>query len=1370
MVMVAFRIEAESFNIIEGFKIESLSTSSGGQNLKALNKTTESRAEIVFSGTAGIYDLDIGHYDENDGTAGLRLFVNGVEAGGFVLDRDLGNHLASEETHLVRRIGDVALQPGDVIELRGARDGDEPVRLDYVDFSPAGAAQEVPSLTVTTLDDVVDGSDGQTSLREAIGFINDGLFAPGSTIRFADAPGEAFEAGGTITYARGSGPLTLTQSMTIDGDLDDDGMPDVTIDAQRGSRVFRVDDGDASTELPVILDGLILTNGAAPEDEAGGGVENLEDLSLLNSAVTGSSAYLGGGISNAGTFLGQGIMMSGNRIDGRYGAGGGLFNTGTMTLAASEIRENTGSYAYGAGVFNRGDLTVTESTISDNRIGTVDFGAGGGLYHAGGHLLISRSTISGNEVTYGGDGQDLFLGGFFGSNPTARIENSTISGPGSHPLVSAYRASLDLVNSTLAGGIESHEAMIRIGSTIVESASGDGFLSLGNNLIANGDGANGAFQDGVLGDIVGTSTTPVDPKLLPLRLNGGPTATHEPLADSPVLDAGANPDGLTTDQRGKPRDSDLPGIGGTTDIGAVELDAAEYGAPPPATTLTVDTTLDVVDPGDGLTSLREAIEAVNRGAFAPGSTIGFADGPGEAFAGGGTIVLGGTALDIAQSMVIDGDLDDDGTADVVIDADGLSRVATIARGSGEEVREVVLDGLVLTNAGADSAIYNQEKLTMRHSEVRDGVDSGVWNRGDLSLLGTTVDGHQGTGIFNDEGSLDARDSTISNNLLWGLFNSTGGALRDVAVVNSTFSGNGYDGHIFENPGGIYNRSGEIGISNSTITENVVGVYLGGPFEEIPLSEGVTRIASSIIAGNGAADTTENGGTAISLGHNLVGDGSIFSDGINGDIVGTIALPVAPFLSPLADNGGPTLTHLPGSLSPALDAGANPLGLATDQRGAARDIDLPGVSSTPDIGAVELRIDEFASMPPPEPFRVEAEDLTRDVALKVKALAVASSGKVLQADGSGEQRASYLFDRPGGVYDLTLGYFDETDGISTLAILVDGVAIDSWLWDQNLGSPLANAATATSRHISGVTIDEGSRIELVGRQDGSEPLRVDHIDFRPARPDTVPPRIDAVLAPDIGAAQAGAPGAILRVTYSDNVAIDVSSIGAGDIQVSGPGSLLVVSGVEVDHDSDGTPRSVDYIVNAPGGSWDAADNGFYSVTLNALEVHDTSGNPVPVQHALATFGVDVSASPPAPFRIEAEDLARDVAFKLNSLGAASAGAVLQADGRGEQRTSYMFDRQEGFYDLTIGYFDETDGVSNLSVLVDGREVESWAWDQDLGSPLANGSTATSRLISKVAIGTDERIELVGQMDGSEPLRIDYIDFSATPPDALTLDFL
>src|SRR5262249_7598056 len=72
-------------------------------------------------------------------------------------------------------------------------------------------------------------------------------------------------------------------------------------------------------------------------------------------------------------------------------------------------------------------------------------------------------------------------------------------------------------------------------------------------------------------------------------------------------------------------------------------------------------------------------------------------------------------------------------------------------------------------------------------------------------------------------------------------------------------------------------------------------------------------------------------------------------GVNGNLVG-----LDPRLGPLADNGGPAQTHalLPGS--PALDAGSNPLGLATDQRGTAR-----GLNGRAGIGA-------FQAGPPPLP--------------------------------------------------------------------------------------------------------------------------------------------------------------------------------------------------------------------------------------------------------------------------------------------------------------------------------------------------------------------------------------------------------------------
>ncbi|MCB1491346.1 MAG: hypothetical protein KDJ77_06040, partial [Rhodobiaceae bacterium] len=84
---------------------------------------------------------------------------------------------------------------------------------------------ETQSLIVTTDQDVVDNTDGLTSLREALAFANDptaGNLANGDadndgfandTITFAHGVGEAFETGGTITL--GSGSLRLATSVTI---------------------------------------------------------------------------------------------------------------------------------------------------------------------------------------------------------------------------------------------------------------------------------------------------------------------------------------------------------------------------------------------------------------------------------------------------------------------------------------------------------------------------------------------------------------------------------------------------------------------------------------------------------------------------------------------------------------------------------------------------------------------------------------------------------------------------------------------------------------------------------------------------------------------------------------------------------------------------------------------------------------------------------------------------------------------------------------------------------------------------------------------------------------------------------------------------
>ena len=87
--------------------------------------------------------------------------------------------------------------------------------------------------------------------------------------------------------------------------------------------------------------------------------------------------------------------------------------------------------------------------------------------------------------------------------------------------------------------------------------------------------------------------------------------------------------------------------------------------------------------------------------------------------------------------------------------------------------------------------------------------------------------------------------------------------------------------------------------------------------------------------------------ATSLGNNLIGTGGAgipFTDGVNGDQVGTTYFAIDPMLGPLADNGGPTQTHVPLAGSPLIDAGDNASAPATDQRGDTRILDGNGEQS------------------------------------------------------------------------------------------------------------------------------------------------------------------------------------------------------------------------------------------------------------------------------------------------------------------------------------------------------------------------------------------------------------------------------------------
>ena len=118
-------------------------------------------------------------------------------------------------------------------------------------------------------------------------------------------------------------------------------------------------------------------------------------------------------------------------------------------------------------------------------------------------------------------------------------------------------------------------------------------------------------------------------------------------------------------------------------------------------------------------------------------------------------------------------------------------------------------------------------------------------------------------------------------------------------------------------------------------------------------------------------------------------------------------------------------------------------------------------------------------------------------------------------------------------------------------------------------------------------------------------------------DIIPPTATSTPA---GVNTAGGTSYIFTVTYADNTAINVSTLDSNDVIVTGPLAFSApATFVSVDTNTNGTPRIATYSIIPPGGSWDAADNGTYSVVMQASQVADTIGNFV-ASGTLGTFQV------------------------------------------------------------------------------------------------------------------------------------------------------
>jgi hypothetical protein len=270
-------------------------------------------------------------------------------------------------------------------------------------------------------------------------------------------------------------------------------------------------------------------NGAASGE--GGGIYNISSLTLKRTVILGNTTGTGG---NGGT---NGIdPFSCSNFYGGKGAnagdGGGILNTGTLSLLESdlsnnaagnggtgamlfyEVREIGGAGGSGGGLANRGDVQAVAVTIESNTAGegggrSARGGQGGGLYNSN-WININQAKIDANRSGNGGEGSSFNgeMGGSGGSGggiynsaylflTYSRVEgNSTGNGAYGNKLKDGDQPGGD---GGCGGGIYNAGDLQLSFSPILSNTTGNG----GDAFVDGGQGgAGGGICNAISGSVV----------------------------------------------------------------------------------------------------------------------------------------------------------------------------------------------------------------------------------------------------------------------------------------------------------------------------------------------------------------------------------------------------------------------------------------------------------------------------------------------------------------------------------------------------------------------------------------------------------------------------------------------------------------------------------------------------------------------------------------------------------------------------------------------------------------------------------------------------------------------------------------------------
>ncbi len=763
-------------------------------------------------------------------------------------------------------------------------------------FEPLEDRHLLATFMVTNLDDA-----GPGSLRQAVLEAN----------ATAGADEIGFEAGLAGTIALTSGQIEVTEALTVTGP----GTDKLTIDAQQNSRIF-----DASQQtMSLELIGLTLTGGntALATNGADGGAIRMDGphtspfakLTVRDSIITGNqSSGRGGAIHVRGYVEFMGGAVSDNSA---VGQGGGIFSYSfgadePLTKVTDSTVSGNSSENFGGGLASDSDILLENSSVSDNTASQ-----GGGIY-ARLAMVANNSHISGNTAEdYGG-------GAYAGR---LSLSNSTVTGNQAQSGAGIFAGRSDIQDSVISGntatdfggGIYSSEATIVRTTTTGNAAGieGGGIYAHGNvtvrdSLISNNTNQGVSAQ----GDATIRDSTITD------NVGEGVVAWRDVVISDSTI-SGNSADGVLSrfSSAAKTVRSTIQSnggfgvraeLGGTVKVTESTISENGSGGVLAARRAEIIDSSILENHGRGV----EVTDYFGSAISVTGSTI---SGNTSMGAGGG--VYGGQQITITDSTIAENHADGCGGG---VSASDATRSLTINRST-------IADNMA--RCGGGIAGHDRVDITITASTISGNEASedggGIYQARDLSIVNSTISGNgspqgRGGGIFEGR-NLSVLNSTITENYAM----SSGGGIfaveADQLVIRSSIAAKNRIQDILLCSGGrcstyVFNESDIAAPDNNiVVTNSLIGSNWGTTLTPSPL---------------GAADADGNFiGGALSQGQPTVD----------------------PELGPLADNGGPTMTHMPRSTSPAIDTGANPVNLATDQRGVEREFNA-GI----DMGAVERR--------------------------------------------------------------------------------------------------------------------------------------------------------------------------------------------------------------------------------------------------------------------------------------------------------------------------------------------------------------------------------------------------------------------------------